>query len=1481
LLYLLVIIISIVISLYSMFRSTGFQTFAVQLTANYLSHELKSDIRIRGFDLSFKKGLVIQDISVLDLHKEVIFSARELGLQPGRISFSKHILNVKRVFIDKGTIQLLTHQGDSTLNLQFIIDYFTSKDTVPEKADTTPSPKWDLSVSRVILKETRFHLQDKNNPVADAGMDYTNIDVSDIDLDISGITFEGDTINATIRRLSAKERSGFVLHSLSGEFRVSPAFLKAHNLKILTDNSDLDLTFDFLYDGWRSYNDFLNKVTIQAKIQPSYLDLQDIGYFAPELLVMKDRLRISGDIKGTVANFKARNFRFAFGKNTYFYGNISALGLPNVEETFIDMNIKAMNSTKEDIESLLIPGDMHQILLPGVLSNIGVVGIKGFFTGFYNDFVANARFTTNLGNIVTDLTLKKVKGSPVIGYKGQLDMGNFSIGRLIGSSEYIGNVSLRADINGSGFSEENARVFVNMHVDSVFFNRYNYTNLDITGSLAEKKYSGKLVVNDPNIRLDFNGLVDFGDSLPNFDFTAWVHRMQLFKLNLLDWDSVMDVSTQLKVDFTGNSLDNIDGSININNTLYTQGAQEITMDHFSLLTSQDTAQGKSYHLNSDFVDADVSGHFSFRELIPSLATFIQNYLASFRMNDSLLSLQTVTNQVMKYEVRFKNTDEVTAVFLPFVKIAPTSYLKGDYNEERGSLTMKGASPLLDIYGLDFENWYVDAENKKDNLFIRTGCDQFFMKRKKAQDSVEVRLDTLTLVANIRHDTLHYKISFTDLINRSEFDGYASFRNTPAINLKLKNFNVYLNKKLWTIDPGNLVVIDTSSILLKNLAFLSDDQFLRIQGAISKSPFDTLDVGFNKVDISEADKFIGNDQINVDGILSGIVHLSNFYGDITLLSDLRIDKFKFNRELLGDATFKVKYDALASRFDVNSQIIYTGNVGTNIPFSLTGSLFMDKANPRLDFDLALKNLNLKMLNPFVKSFMTRLSGFVSGDVKITGKPEKPVMLGQLNLMRTEFAITYLNVPYSIADVVRIDTNAFVFNNIPIYDSLGHKAYLNGQISHHHFKDMRLGLKINLTDFAAFNNSRAQNPVFYGKARGSGTVDITGPPDNISIQVRAKSGGNTHVVIPIDVTQSIGQNDFIIFEAPESDSLGHFKVIKKTSSTGLSLDLALQVNQDAVVDVFFPDQLGNIKASGNGNLLIGLTPTTPFTLSGSYVISKGSFLFQLKNLLRLPMSIKEGSRITWTGDVTDASISLSATYKTKTSLKGLTSYQEEQGIRIPVECVIRLSGKLMNPDMSFGLNLPNVEQSIKDLVYSTIDTNNASVMTEQVIYLMVMNQFKPIVAASGPMVDVGSASMSLVTNQINSWLSGLSQNVNLSMNYRPASGSTSQEFDVGVSTQFFNDRLLIDGTFGMNSYSNATIKQGSTIVGDINIQYALTKNRRWWGHLFNRTNNLNILNNNSPYTQGIGITFKREFTNFKDLFTPAKKQKKVKTDNENKK
>jgi hypothetical protein len=1445
------------------------QTMAARMAASYLSRELKTDVRIGLFNFSLTRGLVMEDILFRDQRKADMFSAKKLAVQISSLNTGKKILIVRKVYIEKGVFQLLTHKGDSVLNLARIIDHFSSHDTTPPPP-STPSKggKWHLLVNSVELDDTRFHFQDMNKPLADTGMDYSNIDVSHINLEIVHFVPDGDTMKAQIRHLSAVERSGFTVNALSGEFQVGPRFLKAKNLKVITKTCHLDLDFAFHYDSWEGYSDFLNKVRIQASIRPSEFCLEDIGAFAPVLYPMKTKFHISGDVNGSVSNFRAKNFRVAFGKSSRFFGNITANGLPNVEETFVDMNIRELVTTKEDIEAFRLPEGAGAIALPQLLANAGKFDLSGVFTGFYNDFSANASLVTDIGSLRTDLNLKKPKGGLPMSYSGNLDVSGFHVGGLLGSRQLLGRISLRADLQGQGVTLNDASVTMNVHVDTLEFNRYSYHGIQVKGIFEEKTFDGTLFVADPNLGLSFRGLVDLHDSLPTFDFRAKISHAQLHTLHLFDRDSVMGLAVNMNVRCTGTNLDNLEGSVGLDSLRYFEGEKRLKINSFLIKSDLDDSGQKKFKLLSDVADADFTGKFKFVDLIPSLSVFVENYLASFRL-DTLVKRHPSSEQQVHFTVRLKKTEELTAIFVPFLKISPSSVISGDYNEGEGIFRVSGRSPDIDLFGSHLSNWFVDAKTQTNVLDLKTGCRNFLMEKPENKDTSDIRADSLQLGLILREDTIHYDLGWTTLPHQSHLGGFVSFLNDPKIEIRLTRFDVFLDHRYWNIARDNFCIIDTSNILIHNLSLSSGEQFLKADGIISDRHEDTLNLAFNKLNISDLDLLLHSKSLDIDGILNGRAAISGVMKNMTVMGNISIGDLFFNKEHLGDAEVQVGYNTSDNRFDVLSRIIYTGNVGKNIPLELSGSIYLGKKVPALDLTLALKNLNLNMVGPFVSSFMSGIHGRLSGNAKISGTTEKPVITGKLDLMRTEFKINYLNVPYSLSDAVTLDTNEIRFNNVAIFDSLGHKAYLNGAIRHHYFKDIRLDLGIDAEDFSVFRNSFAQNPVFYGNARSSGTIKITGPIDHIFVSAKAQTGGGTHVIIPISTTADVSENNYIIFIQKEKDTLNVLREKKERESSGsFAMDMNIKVNPEADVEVFFPSQLGNIKASGSGNLTLGLTPAGNFYLSGGYLIHKGTFLFQLKNLLRLSFSIKDGSSIRWTGDATDANVAVSAVYKTRVPLQGVVSDPELAATRVQVECIIRLSGKLFNPDISFALNMPNVEDDIKTKVYSAIDTNNTSEMNQQMIYLLVLNQFKPVAGAGGNM-DLSGAPLSIVTNQLNSMLSQLTHNVNVGVNYQKATSTTNEEFDVGVSTTLFNDRLLIDGTFGMSSNKNTTTQQASNIVGDVNIEYLLTKDRRLRVRAFNRTNTVDALNNNAPYTQGVGISYQREFNRLSELFQKKKK------------
>jgi len=90
-------------------------------------------------------------------------------------------------------------------------------------------------------------------------------------------------------------------------------------------------------------------------------------------------------------------------------------------------------------------------------------------------------------------------------------------------------------------------------------------------------------------------------------------------------------------------------------------------------------------------------------------------------------------------------------------------------------------------------------------------------------------------------------------------------------------------------------------------------------------------------------------------------------------------------------------------------------------------------------------------------------------------------------------------------------------------------------------------------------------------------------------------------------------------------------------------------------------------------------------------------------------------------------------------------------------------------------------------------------------------------------------------------------------------TSDEVEVALSTQLFNDRVLIDGSVG----TSATGQNTSQLVGDVNVELMITEDGKFRLKFYNKSNTFDMLKHTAPYTQGVGLFYRREFDSFNEL------------------
>ena len=89
-------------------------------------------------------------------------------------------------------------------------------------------------------------------------------------------------------------------------------------------------------------------------------------------------------------------------------------------------------------------------------------------------------------------------------------------------------------------------------------------------------------------------------------------------------------------------------------------------------------------------------------------------------------------------------------------------------------------------------------------------------------------------------------------------------------------------------------------------------------------------------------------------------------------------------------------------------------------------------------------------------------------------------------------------------------------------------------------------------------------------------------------------------------------------------------------------------------------------------------------------------------------------------------------------------------------------------------------------------------------------------------MGVTTTEMLSNQLSNWLSQISNDFDIGFTYRPGNEVSTQEVEVALSTQFFNDRMLVDGN--VSNTNNTSNQNTSNIVGDVNVEYKITEKFR---------------------------------------------------------
>jgi hypothetical protein len=1436
------------------FQYKPVQTWAAKKATAYLSKKLHTKVGISGLYLKPFTSVVLDSLYVLDKQKDTLVSMPKLtvGINGFTLfnSLTARYIDFSQIEMDNANVYLKKYK-DSTSNLKFIIDYFSAPGT---PSNGQPGKPWQIQFDKITVNNMHFRYK---NYLADTVMKQINFDDVDVsgfsavltNMDIKNHLFKGGIHNLTLH----ENKSGFYLKNLSANATVDTNQILMRNLLILTPQSRIQNYLHMKFKSFDDFNDVVNKVYFDGDFKSAQVSSKDIGYFA-DMGKTRFDLGVDGRIKGLVNNLDSKNLLVTGGQATYVRGNFHLRGLPDWQNTLMELDFQQIATNKRDLDYLIsnFSGDPKSVA-PDIISKFGNINFSGRFTGLQNDFVAYGTFKTKLGRFDSDVNLKLDKNN-VPSYSGKVSANNFNLGELISVSD-MGRTTFKADVKGRGDDLKNLNVGANAKLAYVDFRGYHYNNVAVNGTFVKELFSGKVSIKDKNVQLDANGSIDIKPKLPVYNFAANIQNAQLHKLKILD--DTITLTTQIKSKVSGNDLKNLSGNILVSPIRIIDPRNNFLVDSINLsINRSDTARYVT--LKSDLADASIRGKFDLATLPSYFKSIVKKYIPSLKT-----TIVPPKPEQFQFNLTLKKLEPVLVMFDPNLKIPDQGTFFGEFNSANKTATLNGYVKTIQYGKTVFHDLIIDENTTDQQLAANISLSKI-----NITDSLFIKNIDISNV--LRKDSLNFNIKLADkdATNQLDLYGLVEFGRDTTAKLKLLPSDVIIQRRDWKLQQQVRIRLLNGKTEISNFELSNGQQLVKINGFISDDPADKLKVTFSKFGMDNFDQLTKVADVALKGTLNGDVVLSAITKTPGVDAQLGIDSLTMNNTLVGNVKLQSVIDNGRNEAQVKMSVNNRGEETMNI--AGVYSMAKDAGDRALDFNIKMDHAEAIIFGPFIRDLVSDPKGNISSDLKLTGPLSKPQLNGDISFNNTGVTINYLKTAYTINDKIKVTNSVVNLDNLVLRDDHGGEGDVMGTVDLNNLNDPDIEASITAKKLLALNTKFRNNHLYYGTAYATGNFSFNGPVDNMSINIKAKTDAGTVFNIPLNTSSTVGEYDFVKFVSHNDTS----KKVPADSNAFHGVTLNMDLSADEKTTVKITTDYGVLEGNGvTNNLKLNITSLGDFEMFGDYLISSGKFEFTAKNFISKNFSVNQGGTIRWTGNPANATINLDAIYEVRTEIANL---YDAAGLAPPkgnelvlVQAELILTKSLLLPNIDFDFNFPT-DPSIKDDLGTYLnDYNNRSMQALSIIVRRNFAAGTPGNLTNQVASTAGEAVSEFAFNKLNALISQ-SNIKNFDLNLRSFN-------DASATVRLLNQRLILNGSLFTNTGSNNIFNNAQTsllnsnfsdITKDFEAQYLLRKNgdltARYSYRLLNSTT-LNDINQLSlQYVNGVGLVYQRDFDTFGEFF-----------------
>lgn len=1426
------------------------QTYIGGCVADALCDKFGTKVKVGRVDLGFINRLILDDSYMQDKNGEQMLRVSRISVKINLLALANGQIEITSAQFFGLHANLYKATPEAKPNFQFVIDALASKDSTKQK---TPL---DLQINSLIIRNGEISYRVLSRPSRPGKFSADDINARNISAHIIINRITDDSLNVKVKRIAFDERCGFKLKSLSLSAIACRTKTKIENFKLELPATLIQIPS--LQASYRMKNGQIEMPTLQfdGSIKAPYISPSDLAVFVPTLTRLNMRPALDIQFNGTGSSLTVKKISInTTDGSLQLVANGGVKNYPANPSWYT--NINQLKAGQQAISNIYAVATGKNV--PNIIERLGNVQITGYAGGDKKNIASEGKLNTSPGNLT--LAFDK-RGDKITAH---METVRFNIGSLVNDNK-LGHIS--ANLNMHGSSKDNFAA--QGRVYDFDYNGYKYRSLNLNATYRNKRLEGKANIDDPNVQLTAIGTFVNNGAKPNLQLNANIAHFEPNTLRLTDKWQQTAFAANIACDIKGSDINNADGSIELHDFAMRGPETEYNINNVSVKTGYNNGN-HFLDVDSDFGTIDINGHFSYNTIVRSVLNMVAAKLPTIpglthkpqrEFNDFTLNASLNSTEWMN-----------RLLGIPLEIHRPLN-ISGEIDDKNEKINLWCDVPSFTFNGNRFSDAFVNVESPSDTL-------KADIRIKKLADRGKYMALHLNAGASDNH--LNTSLSFSNnerhplkgIINSSTvFAKDEEGVSTAYIDVLPSRATI--GDTTWHVAPSS-IIYSKNKLQVNSFSVSHDNQMLAINGTATKSENDSLLVTLNDIDVSYVLNLVNFHSVDFLGMASGEARIAGAFSEKPLLSaDVIVKDFKFETGRMGTLYANVGYNHEEGNIEINAVAKDEDNRWTDI------NGYVSPKHNYIDLAIDAHRTRAEFMESFCGSFMDNVNADINGNVNVVGPLNNINLVGKA-VIDGSVRLSALNTTYWMrGDSVTFVPDEIKFKGDTLYDRNGNIGIMTGSIYHKHLTNLSYALKVKAKNLLAYDTHSFGDNTFYGTAYVTGDCDIKGKSGEVVIDIDAVPEKNSILVYNAADQSSIGSTDFITWKdnnVEETDSTDTEHNNKVDISTNIRLNFLINCNPNATLKLIMDEKTGDyITLNGDGVLRASYFNKGSFDIYGNYIVDHGVYKLTIQNIIKKDFTFQKGGSISFGGDPYNAALNLKALYVLNSvSLADLNIGRSFSNNNVRVNCLMNITGNPNSPKVDFDLDMPNMSNDIKQMVYSLLNAEEEK--NQQVLYLLAVGRFMAQNNnnnATGETPQYSQTSLAMqsflsgtISQQLNSVLSNVinSSNWNFGANISTGTeGFNNAEYEGMLSGSLLNNRLLFNGQFGYRDNANAT----TSFIGDFDLKYLLFPNGNLAINVYNKTND-RYFTRNSLNTQGLGVIMKKDFTRISDLFFWRKKEK----------